>query len=203
MVLYCTVIVFQLRLLQIVSSFCYVFSGPQPRWTTSITVNAPTFPVQYLPGGVPRPPHVRVVQQTFYQEIPQQNVPSYRYVDPFAEPTVIYEQNPCAYPHGGPAGYGPQTGVMVTTAHPYPVTCHSHYTAPMPQVGWSHRPQPVRISARQKVSSFEVSGELTGDQKNYLMTAQPTGRQRPISSLPELETPTARPPVTQSQRYVR
>ena len=58
----------------------------------------------------------------------------------------------------------------------------THYTVPMAEIPWSTRPQPVKIAQSLKPSAFDASAELTGEQKNYLITAQPTRHQRPINS---------------------
>ena len=164
----------------------------------TITINAPTFAANYLPGGLPPPQTVRVVQPAYYQHVPQQNIAVYQYPDPFADPTAMYAPIPVTYAAVPmpTVNVQPAPNVAVTYVHTQPITSHAQYTLPMPPVTGTQQTR----QARQQGSDFQLDPQLTSEQEMHLMSAQPRSRQRPINSLPELEITVHQPSVTQSQR---
>ena len=177
------------------------FSGPQPRWTTPVTLTAPTYPATFLPGGFGPQPVVRVMQPSYYHPMPP-HAATYAYADPFTDPHAWHQATPVTYATVQPTiGHPPH--VAVTYAHQYPISSYGQYTYPMPDVQWSHTSaRPVPVSSGQHMAALKITDKLTGKENQQLMSAQPTARSRPINSLPELPDAPKSAIVTQSQRYL-
>ena len=158
-----------------------------------MTVNAPTFPANYLPGGLGVVTNPVVVPQHVSAGTPQ-NVYYQQYTAAQVPVTYVTVQQPPGVPQ--PAN------VTVTYVQQCPVTAPTQqYTLPMPDPQWSDRGKTTKKQTGQQSASLALEGNLTSDQKEHLMQAQPTTHDLPVSSVPQFTTTEKEDAWTKSERY--